>query len=73
MVGLLTVSLGLDLYHDSNAHCVLDPKIQLLHHLLATRPQQTQSRINKALNTDRQLFFSLPYFCFHISVFSTCL
>ena len=58
---------------------VLEPKIRFSHRrdrvtLLATRPQHTHSLVNKTQNTDRRLFFSLPfpYFGFCTSVFSTC-
>ena len=36
---------------------------------MATRPEHTNLQVSKALNT---LFFSLPYFSFCTSAFSTC-
>ena len=37
-------------------------------HPLPTRHSRESVRLSKALNTDRWLFFSLPYFRFHTSV-----
>ena len=62
LVGPLTISLGLGhwqtgihMHRNINAHCGHDPKIRLSHRRdsdpLATKPQHTQSRVIKALNT----------------------
>ena len=79
-------------YTDPHAHCDSDTRrsprakdpaftSQRLSPLLSTRPQHTHSSVNRALNSDRRLFFSLPYFRFVLpfpyfgfctSAFSTC-
>ena len=79
LVGPLTISLGLGhwqtgihMHRNIDARCGHDPKIRLSHRRysdpLATKPQHTQSRVVKALNTGGKFFFSLPYFCFRASV-----